>query len=167
MRRSRLIIILYASLALSVACQREQMTSPNKPPGKTTTVATGRPQDLSNAKVNEILPLAAAPLEKSILGGRLGADKNVAAEQIQFTPGQPIYLTVWLKDSPKGLQTSVRWFDAEKKEITSEAHPMNGAKVTTFSLKQKLKPGKYHVTCYWGGNEACDYDFEVIQPKKK
>ena len=37
-------------------------------------------------------------------------------------------------------------------------------KVATFTLDKKLKPGKYSVRGLWGGNDACEYDFEV---KKK
>jgi hypothetical protein len=169
MRVSRLIMLLYGCLVLSVACQRETTTTPATPPQQTATQAPtpAKPQDLSDAKVKELLPLQTAPLEKSLLGASVGKDGLVAAEQMKFTAGSPIYLSMWVKDSPSGLQTSTTWFDAKKKEIAHESKPMNGAKTATFAMTQNLKPGKYHVTCYWGGNEACQYDFEVLKAAGK
>jgi len=166
MRGSRFIIVFYGCVALSVACQRETVTTPAKPPAQTAT-AKPRPQDLSSAKVNQVLPLAAAPLEKSLLGGTLGKDGAVTGVQTEFPAGKPVYLTMWVKQSPAGLQTSVRWFDDKHKEVAFEAKPMNGAKMATFVLNQKLKPGKYHVTGFWGGNEACEYDFSVVKGAAK
>jgi hypothetical protein len=171
MRGSRFIIVFYGFLVLTVACQRERTTDQTASvDGSGTAMPTNPPkprvQDLSNAKVNQVLPLAAAPLEKSLVGGNV-KDGVVASEQMQFLPGKPVYLTMWLKESPAGLQTSVRWFDAKHKEVLFDSKPMNGSKVATFVMNQKLKPGKYHVTGYWGGNEACDYDFEVVKAGKK
>lgn len=166
MSKSRFIIILYGCVALSVACKRETVTTPAAPP-KQTAAAPARPQDLSNAKIKQLLPLSEAPLEKSLLGSSVGKDGLVAAEQTQFSAGAPIYISMWVKDSPAGLQTSVRWFDAKKKEVAHEEKAMNGGKTATFQLTQKLAPGKYHVTCYWGGNEACAHDFEVVKAAAK
>ncbi len=44
---------------------------------------------------------------------------------------------------------------------------MNGTKVATFAVGQKLAPGKYHVRGYWGGNIADDRDFVVVAKSKR
>ena len=164
MRRHRLIIVLYGCLAFAVACQKTK-EQPAAPPVRTSTAAE-KPQDLSNAHVNTVLALAEAPLDRSMIGGALDKEGNVAAQQTQIAAGQPVYLTMWVKQSPGGLQTSARWYNAKKKEIATEAHDMKGAKVVTFKLDKKLDPGKYYVQGFWGGNHACEYEFEVVKAAK-
>ena len=163
MRKRRFIALLYGCLALTVACQKAKEPSTAQQPPVRTSSAAQKPQDLSNAQVNAVLALAEAPLEKSLLGDTLGKDGNVTAQQTQFLAGQPIYLTMWVKQSPGGLQTSARWYDAKKKEVAMEARDMKGAKVVTFTMNKKLEPGKYYVAGFWGGNQGCEYDFEVLK----
>ena len=157
MRSRRFIALIYGCFALTVGCQRERVASPPA----TTSKAV---QDLKNVKVKEILPTAPAPVDKCLVGSSIGPDGNVTAEQRSFRPNEPIRVTLWLHDSPSGLQTSAHWLTDKGKEITAERKEMNGAKVATFTLDKKLKPGKYSVRGLWGGNDACEYDFEV---KKK
>src|SRR5512132_3200013 len=107
MRKRRLIIALYGCLAFAVACQKTK-EQPAPPPARTSTAAQ-KPQDLSNAQVNTVLALAEAPLDKSMLGDALDKDGNVTAQLTQVPVGQPVYLTMWVKQSPGGLQTSARW----------------------------------------------------------
>jgi uncharacterized protein (DUF2141 family) len=70
---------------------------------------------------------------------------------------------MWLHDSPAGLQTSAHWMTDKGKQFAKEQKVMNGAKIATFTLDKKLKPGKYSVTGLWGGNDACDFDFVVTK----
>jgi hypothetical protein len=161
MRSRRLIVLLYGCLALIVGCQRERVVNP---PAGSTAKPAPRIQDLKNAKVRELLPPIPPPVDRCLLGSAIGADGNVTTAQMSFHPGEPMRLTLWLRDSPSGLQTSAHWLTAKGKEIAMEQKPMNGGKVATFTLDKKLKPGKYHVTGLWGGNVACESDFEV---KKK
>jgi hypothetical protein len=152
-------MFLYGCLLLSVACQRERVVqTPPKAPAQTST----QPQDLKNANVNQLLPKAVAPIDKCLVGTTLGKDGTVTAEQTSFRAADPVHVTMWLKESPKGLQTSLVWTDAKKKEVAKQAKDMNGEKVVTFTLDKKLAAGKYHVTGMWGGNVACEMDVEVL-----
>ena len=83
------------------------------------------------------------------------------------TPGETVYLTMWFRESPVGLHTHVSWKDAAKKEVLHEERPMNGSKIATYALNTaKLKPGKYHVDGYWGGNVAAEKDFDIVPQAK-
>jgi hypothetical protein len=157
MRSRRFIVVLYGCLAVSVACQRERVGQGPATPN----VASTQPQDLSKANVEAVLAAAPAPVERVLLGSTVGPDGSVTVSQRVFRAGDPIRLTLWLKESPKGLQTSAHWFDEKEHQIAKQAKAMEGAKVATFTLDKKLKPGKYHVTCFWGGNDACAFEFEV------
>ena len=91
----------------------------------------------------------------------------MAQESAQFQQGEPIYLTLVLKESPEGLQTAAEWKNA-KKTLRIDRQKMNGGKVVTFAMKDpKLPPGKYEVIGYWGENIAADKHFEIAAAAKK
>lgn len=107
-----------------------------------------------------------APIEKALLGAQLGPDGAVSQETDHFEPGQTVYLTLRLGDSPVGLQTNAIWYAGEK-IISTEKKEMNGAKVATFALNANLPPGRYRVEGHWGGNLAAEKTFEVGPPSPK
>jgi len=142
--------------ALTIAgCQQEKKTA--KPP-----VADAR-----NVKVDALVPPAPVFIDHSVLGSALGPDGTAINPSLVFPPAKPIYLTLFLRESPGGLVTTAIWSDAADKPVFSERKPMNGAKVATFTLNdRKLKPGRYHVIGYWGEDIAADYRFEIAAAPK-
>jgi hypothetical protein len=162
MRRTTCLLLLSASLVL--ACQRKPETAAQAPSSTSTSTAVN-PQDLSKANVNTTIPVGQPDvLSQAKLGSAVGKDGNVAEEKASFKRSDPIYLTIWLKESPSGLQTSVRWLDSKGMVISEERRPMAGDKVATFKLGQKgLKVGDYRAVAYWGGNIAGEYDFTVTK----
>ena len=150
--------------ALALASCRKSEPAPARPRRVITTVI---PEDASGEKKKIFVKPVPDILDKSALGRDLGPDGAVSREEILFSPGQPVSLTIWLKQSPPGLATAVKWLDAKETVLAQEQRPMNGAKMTTFTLRQKLAPGSYHVIGYWGGNVVADKTFEVIGAEKK
>lgn len=151
---------------LLVACRRpEQAAAPQNQTSPATPTTTAPPQDLSKAKINTVVPVNPPTyVRESRLGSKLDAEKNVAEEKVTFKRNEPVYLTMWLQQSPKGLQTSVRWYDSNGNQIDEEFRPMNGEKVVTFKFDVKRpKAGAYRAVGYWGGNIAAEYDFTVTQ----
>jgi hypothetical protein len=122
-----------------------------------------QPSDVRNAKVNTVIQPAPQFIDHALLGSQLGPDGTVAKESESVAAGQPIYLTMVLRESPPGLQTSAVWTTIDKKPLRTERKVMNGAKVATFGWKDpKMKPGRYRVVGYWGGNIATERQFEVV-----
>jgi hypothetical protein len=159
MRRG--VAILACALAL-VACRRNEQPAA----GKRRVVTTIIPEDEKGAKKRVFVKPVPDILDKSMLGSKLAPDGTVAEEDVAFKPGQPVALTIWLKQSPPGLATRAIWYGSDDKPIAREQRPMNGARVATFVYKQRLKPGKYRVEGYWGGNVVADKTFEVVGGKK-
>ena len=155
MRRTASILLISTSLA--IACQRNKEGVGQAP--------SSTAQDLSKAKVNTVIPVGQPEvLTQSKLGSKLGQDGNVTEEKTSFSRIEPVYLTMWLKESPPGLQTSVRWFDSTGIVVSEERMPMHGAKVATFKLGVKgPKAGDYRAVGFWGGNIAVEYDFKVTK----
>ena len=153
--------IVFAGCALALVACRKNEPAAQKPPRVVTTVI---PEKVSEKKNLVIRPDVPNVLDKSLLGTKLGPDGNVAEEATELRAGDPIALTIWLKESPPGLNTSVKWYGADDEIVERDQRPMNGGKVATFVLKKKLAPGKYRVEGYWGGNVVADKSFEV---KKK
>lgn len=127
----------------------------------------GTPTDERHAKVSEVIAPAPRFVDHALLGTELGKDGMVAKEGQAFVPGQTIYLTIVLRESPPGLQTSAVWAGVDKKALRVERKEMNGAKVATFGFRDpNIKPGHYRVTAYWGGNVATERDFDIVAPEK-
>lgn len=166
MMKRRAIILLYVAAALIVASCRREAPAPGQTgtaPTSTTTTLTGEPQDLSNAKVDAVIaPMEEIYVEKSRLGSTVGADGLVDADKTEFSTRDDVYLSMWFKESPAGLQARVTLEDKDGKEIDAEQKPMNGQKTVTFKVgDKKLKPGTYKVTGYWGGNIAAEHEVTV------
>jgi len=141
--------------ALIIAgCQQEKNAA--KPSAKP------RVADARSVKVDALIPPAPVFIDHSVLGSALGPDGTAINPSLVFPPGKPIYLTLFLRESPGGLVTTAIWSDAADKPVFSERKPMNGAKIATFTLNDpKLKRGRYHVIGYWGEDIAADYRFEI------
>jgi hypothetical protein len=162
----RSFFIFYVAAALIVAsCGKQE--APQKPaapaPTKTGAVA-GSPADLGRANIHEVINTRGVEqATRSHLGNtRGGPDQAVTTDVTTFKPKDPIYLTMWLPMSPKGLQVSAQWLDGNGKVLRDDRMNLSGEKVVTFSWMGKpLAPGKYHVTGYWGGNVAAEHDFTV------
>ncbi|HEY3053294.1 MAG TPA: hypothetical protein VGK04_07900 [Thermoanaerobaculia bacterium] len=155
--------IAAAATLVALSCQRETTQSTSPATTKPTTVA--RPQNLAKAKVNKIIDVAAVETQtQARLGSATAADGTVTAEKDTFKSGEPIILSMVIQQSPPHLQMSARWYDAKDKIIFEDRRPMNGAKVVSFTYGgKKLKPGKYRVVGYWGGNIAGEKAFTVTK----
>lgn len=156
-------IFVIASIALLAGCQKpaEKKTAAapaNAPRG----TLVGMKQDLRRANVDKIVSPVPPFLESCAIGTTPGPDGTVTGEEKQFHEGHAIYLTERFQQSPAGLQASIRVYNATKHLVLEETRPMNGAKVTTFTIPPKqLKQGFYRVEAYWGGNIACEYPVTV------
>jgi len=162
----RTVLALLAAL-LILACNRE--TNSNT---KTTTVhTTSIAGDAKNLRVNTAIPVGTpAVVQKSAIGPTLAADGTVAAEESAFHTGDPVHVTIWLRESPPGLKTSATWYSKDNKVIRREERAMNGQKYVTFTYdKPPLPVGEYRVETFWGGNLAAEKHFEILEtaPKSK
>ena len=155
-------IVLCACAVFS--CRPREVVTKTK---STTVHTTVIPDNEAKKQVREVIHPLPAPVEKSLLGDKVGADGAVTHEADHFTSGEPVYFTLRLHDSPVGLKTSAIWSGPGQKEIHTEQREMNGAKMATFAMTSKLAPGKYKVEGHWGGNLAGEKSFEVVAPPAK
>ena|SRR5438105_13266661 len=154
MRKSLSAILCFVALA----CQRTEAPAG----GKTRVITKNQPTDARNMRVDTVVHPIPVFIDRALLGSQTGPDGSVTAEKTTFGHGEPVYLTMFFRESPVGLQAHVIWMDDKKKELEREQQDMNGGKVVTFRLEtEKLKPGKYHADGYWGGNLATEKDFEI------
>ena len=158
--------VTFASFVLILACHREQNPQPAAGASSTAsgTVAGGK-ADLRNAKVRKTID---TDLIEQTTDSRLGNHANpegVVVQEFQdFKPGEPVILSMTVKQSPSGLQMRAVWKDSKGKVIDEGRKTMNGAKIATFAYSgKKLAPGDYTVTGYWGGNIAAEKKFKVTR----
>lgn len=162
-------VLILASALLILTCRREAAApsgtaTTGSAPASTSTAPAGKPQNLGDAKINTVVSSNLALfITNSRVGSALGADGLVAEEKTEFAAGENIHLTMWLKESPSGLQTSATLVDRAEKEVDVERKAMKGEKTVTFSLgDKKLKPGTYKLTGFWGGNIAAEHEVTVV-----
>jgi len=158
-------MLKYATVALCaialLACQKSEAPSKSKAaPGSV------QPTDMRGAKVNEVVQPAPQFVDHALLGSDLGADGMVSKETKSIAAGKPVYLTMVFRESPPGLQASAVWTTIDKHPVSTERKEMNGSKVATFALSGAVKPGRYRVVGYWGGNIAAERDFEITGAEK-
>jgi hypothetical protein len=152
------VVVLLCACALAACRPREVATNSSS--------QTPENEAKKNTVANIRLGLA-APIEKVLLGAQLGPDGAVSQEADRFEPGQTVYLTLRLRDSPVGLKTNAVWYGPDQKKILVEQKEMNGAKIATFVMNRKLPAGRYHVEGHWGGNFVDDKSFEIVASTKK
>jgi hypothetical protein len=153
-------VILVCALA---ACQPAREPAAVKPKVHTVII----PEDeAKKRRVDKVTP-GPTLIDQALLGTQLNPDGTVAADSSTVAEGQPVYLTLRLRDSPGGLRLGVIWKDARGKKIAVEEKEMNGGKVATFTLPQKLAPGHYSVESYWGATPGTVHKFEVAGSKKR
>lgn len=151
LRRSGLVLLLASSLIFG--CQK------NKPEAKVEQV----PQPGAAATVAP-RPEEPPVLEQAKLGSNLGRRRNVEEEKTTFRQDEPIYLTMWLRESPPGLQAGVRWFDDTGIVVSEETRPMFGMKTATFHLAiKKPRPGNYRAVGFSGDKVAVEYNFTITE----
>ena len=152
-------------LVTVISCQKTEQVVSQSSTAATKSATSTAAQDLSNANVKTVLPVGQPDvLTDSKLGSKIGADGNVTDDSQSVKASEPVYFSMWLKQSPAGLQTSVKWFDGSGTQIDESRTMMAGQKVATFKLNaKKLKPGDYRVVGYWGGNIAVERDFKMTK----
>ena len=123
------------------------------------------PSDVRNAKVNEVITPLPQFIDHAVIGAELDKSGMVAKDTDTIHAGNPVYVTMVFRESPPGLQASAVWLTAKGQTLRTERKEMNGSKVATFSWSDKVKPGRYKVKGYWGGNLAVDREFEIVKGK--
>jgi hypothetical protein len=161
----RSAVTVLSVLLLVSACRKETPApGPSGTPSRSGTAVL--PGDARNAQIDTHVDVRHQTpffMQKSMLGTKLAADGTVESDNATVPQGQPVYLTLWLKESPAGLQTTVKWYGKDGKVMKHEQHAMNGGKTVTFTLSDpKLAAGTYRVEGLWGGNLAADKSFDVV-----
>ncbi len=165
---ARSFMISYVAALLIVAsCRKTETvqtaTTTTTTAGTKTGTVAGSPIDLRRANIHDVINTRGVEgATRSHLGNTRGPDGTVPAEVTIFKTSDPIYLTMWIPDSPRGLQTRAEWFDEKGKMVRQDRRNMSGEKVITFEWSGKPPaPGKYRVVGYWGGNVAAEHEFTV------
>ena len=162
------VVIAAIAVIAVVGCRREQSSAPPVTTNVTTATATANePVDAGPVKVDTVIPKEIDFLERADLGTRVDKTGAVAETKTTIAPGEPVTMTMWLKESPQGLTTAAKWYDGAGKELQTDLVSMQGGKVASFTLKKRLTPGDYRVEGYWGGNIATNLRFRVEGPVAK
>jgi hypothetical protein len=162
MNRRTAAVIAAAAVVLLSCHRREPPAAGAGKSSTSTSVTVDKPLDLNKKEIDQKIPAVPPFVDANAIGPKLGPDGTVMGEKKTFKTSEPINLTMKFHDSPKGLVANFTIEDMKFKTIHHEERPMNGSKVVTFTVPPKtLKPGRYRVEGYWGGNLAVEYVIEV------
>jgi hypothetical protein len=160
---SRRTAVVVAAAIVFASCNRQP--APAGGAGKSatsTSVTVDKPLDLNKKEIDQKIPAVPPFVDANAIGPKLGPDGTVMGEVTTFKTSDPINLTMKFHDSPNGLVANFAIEDMKFKTIHHEERPMNGSKVVTFTVPPKtLKPGRYRVEGYWGGNLAVEYVIDI------
>jgi len=161
---SRRTAVVFAVAAVVFAsCNRQPPPGGAGKSATSTSVTVDKPVDLNKKELVQKTPTVPPFVDANAIGPKLGPDGTVMGEVKTFKTSDPINLTMKFHDSPKGLVANFAIEDMKFKTIHHEERPMNGSKVVTFTVPPKsLKPGRYRVEGYWGGNLAVEYVIDVL-----
>lgn len=157
-----MFVLLYAVASTFVACRNETAAPAGTATasGQTSTVA-GPPRDMKNARIDTKVPLRPPVVSKCVLGSARSADGAVSEQKTTFTTKEPIYVSLWLNEAPAGLRVRLLVTDEKEQNIAHVQVPAAGKKMVTMRVNETLKPGKYHLESFWGGNSVCEHDITV------
>jgi hypothetical protein len=120
--------------------------------------------DMAGKEISQKFVLQPQVLSRCEAGSQLGGDGLVATPATTFGEKDSIYLSMWLAEAPEGLQLSMRVVDDEGKEIgTARRDDAGGARAVTLQVGETLKPGRYELEGFWGGNLVCEREISVVR----
>lgn len=153
--------ILVMAMCL-MSCRRETPPPPSSPPPTpaATTIA-GEPTDLTGKKVDRLFPVMPPVASKCLAGTKRADDGTIAEAVSEIAATEPLGFTMWLNQSPDGLQVAMVARNQSGDEVARVSRPAGGAKVVTMELTQPLPKGTYTIEGYWGGNIACEQPLTV------
>jgi hypothetical protein len=155
------IILLYVFAIPFVACRYEPPPpAPQRPRLQTRTI--WQRSDLSGKRVRQKYVLRPDVLTRCEAGSLLGPDGLVSIPASEFKTTDPIHLSMWLAESPSELQIAMRVLNADDNEIGIVCRDIvAGTQAITMKVGDELKPGRYTLEGFWGGNLVCEKGVRV------
>lgn len=157
-------VMFYVATLLCVACQRESAAppQPQKAAGSPK-VTAAPPADISNVKVDTIVPLPPNVVPQCSAGSVLDPNGAVSQAKTTFAKTDPIHFSMWLNEAPPGLQVSVKVIDEDNEEVSIAKKAAEGVTIATLRIATPARAGKYRLEGYWGGNLVCEKAIEITQ----
>jgi len=164
--KKKLIVSLALTMALAVSfgCKKAaETTAADAQPLKTTTAEIA-----GTANPNDLNPVTAQSyIDKVRMGHQLGTDGTIAEDQKgdNFSPRQPIHLSMTVKDAPANAAVKVVWYGPNETKIRTEQKSVPvGATTLAFSSTDTAKwaLGDYRAEV-WIGDEKVDTEsFKMV-----
>jgi hypothetical protein len=152
-------------LAVSFGCKKSEAVAETngEPPIKTTTTeipGTTNPNDLNPVT-------AQSYVDDFVMGHALAPDGVVAADQKgdSFSPGQPILLSMTVKDAPANAAVKVVWYGPNETKIRTEQKSVPvGASTLAFSSTDTAKwaLGDYRAETWIGDEKVDTENFKIV-----
>lgn len=162
----RIIILPAAALVafLAVGCGRDETA---EPPASTTTV-----EQSGLDSPSDIAPTTAQSwIDDVTIGSELGADGSMVPGRTgdDFTPGQPVHLTMEVGDAPPSSSVKVVWYGPNDSKIGEENKPVvSGQKYLSFTATDTATwaMGDYRAEVWIGDEKVNTQQFNIVDATK-
>jgi hypothetical protein len=167
MSKKYLALVLVAGLPLFGAC-KPQEPAETQAESASDVVPAATPGEIAGVGDNAAdisAPKAQAMIDDVTIGHKVGADGTIAeADQgDDFAPGDPVYLTMKVGDTPAGSQVKVVWMGPGEAKIGEDAKAVE-AGATSLSFQADTKgwaKGDYRAEVWVGDEKVNDQQFNL------
>jgi hypothetical protein len=159
MKKTVLITMMMVAL-VAIACGRDETA---EPPVATTTVE--QPGVTSPA---DVAPVTAQTwIDDVTIGSELAPDGSMMAGKTgdDFTPGQPIHVTMEVGDAPPDSSVKVVWVGPNETQIGEESKPVvAGQKYLSFTATDTSSwaKGDYRADVWIGDEKVNQQQFQIV-----
>lgn len=161
MRKHIGLPVLALSMTLvAFGCGRDETA---EPPASTTTV-----EQAGTTNPSDVAPVTAQTwIDDVTIGSELAADGSMATGHTgdDFTPGQPVHLTMEVGDAPPGSTVKVVWYGPNETKIGEENKPVvGGQKYLNFSAPdtKSWAKGDYRAEVWIGDEKVNTQQFNIV-----
>ena len=160
MKNNLAVLALAATMAVTVACGRDETA---EPPAATTTV-----EQQGTTNPSDIAPTTAQSwLDDFTIGHELNADGsvNVGTGGDDFKAGSAVHLSMEVGDAPPGSSVKVVWFGPNETQIGEETKPVvAGDKYLNFSAPDTASwaKGDYRADTFIGDEKVNSQQFQIV-----
>ncbi len=162
-------VLLMAILPLTVACGREGAETDDADDTATTAEATAGEQEQAGVDApGDLNPVEAQmAIDDVTLGHSVGADGTIAADQQgdDFSPGQPVHLSMEVGDTPAGSAVKVVWYGPGETKIGETTETVDaGVSHVSFQSADTAswQKGDYRAEVWIGDEKVNTQQFQIV-----
>ena len=165
MKTSKLMALLLVLALPAIGCKTQEQAEVDDPNDTATTTTDTEVAGVDQP--NDLNPVEAQTMIDDVtIGKKVDADGMIAAEDQgdDFAPGQTVYVTMNVSDTPANSAVKVSWYGPGETKISDDEKTVTaGAKYLTFQADTtKWAKGDYRAEVWIGDEKVNTQQFQIV-----